>query len=149
MPELCSGILFYARPIMKMKQHPIVLFDGVCNFCNGAVNFLIRQDVGARLRFAALQSAAGQQLLQQYGLPQTSFASFVLIKNGQVYQKSDAVLQLIAYLPWYWQWPKGGALLPTAVRNGLYDFIARNRYKWFGQKDSCMVPTAEIRSRFL
>jgi predicted DCC family thiol-disulfide oxidoreductase YuxK len=132
-----------------LKPSPIILFDGVCNFCNGAVNFIIRQDKKKDFRFAALQSEAGQNLLAKYQLPQTTFESFVLIKNGIVYQKSSAALQVCNGLPWYWQWTQIFWLLPKLLRDAVYDLIARNRYKWFGKKESCIVPTADIRRRFL
>lgn len=134
---------------MLPTSNPVVLFDGVCNFCNGAVNFLIRQDGEGSLRYAALQSDAGQQLLQQYGLPEANFNSFVLIKEGKVYQRSGAALKLLPYLPWYWQWANIGWLLPPSLRDGIYNLIAKNRYRWFGKKEACMVPTPEVRQRFL
>ncbi len=134
---------------MFSPSHPTILFDGVCNFCNGAVNFLIRQDARAHLRFAPLQSEAGQQLLRQHHLPTNAFESFILVKEGKVFQRSDAVLQILPYLPWYWQWARMGKLLPAAWRDGLYQAIARNRYRWFGKKAECMVPTKKLRERFL
>lgn len=151
MPDLWFGILFTGinHSFMNTAARPIILFDGVCNFCNGAINFLIRQDRTGQLLFAPLQSSAGQALLQQYGLPTEQFGSFVLIKSGNVYQKSSAALQVVPHLPWYWQWAKLGALLPVRWRDGLYDFIARNRYRWFGKQAVCMVPTKEVRARFL
>lgn len=130
-------------------SQPVVLFDGVCNFCNGTVNFLIRMDHQKRLLFAPLQSAAGQTFLEKHQLPTTQFGSFVLIKNGNAHQKSTAALQLLPYLPWYWQWARMFWLVPCFLRDSVYDLIARNRYKWFGKQDACMIPGPEIRSRFL
>lgn len=128
---------------------PIILFDGVCNFCNAGVNFIIRQDKQEVFRFAALQSEAGQKLLSQYRLPNKEFKSFVLIDNHKVYQKSSAGLKVYGKLPWYWRWTQVFWLAPKVVRDAVYDFIARNRYKWFGKKEQCMMPTPELRSRFL
>lgn len=128
---------------------PIILFDGVCNFCSGAVNFIIRQDKNKVFRFAALQSEAGQKLLEQYGLPKEKFDSFVLIDNGKVYKSSTAGLRLYSRLPWYWKWTQLFWIVPRFLRDAVYNFIARNRYRWFGKSESCMVPTADVRSRFL
>ncbi|MBB1283808.1 thiol-disulfide oxidoreductase DCC family protein [Flavisolibacter sp. BT320] len=132
-----------------MNNHPVVLFDGVCNFCNGSINFLIKQDKKAVFRFAALQSAAGQQLLQAYNLPQKDFESFVFLEKEKVYRQSSAALKLARHLPWYWQWTQVFWLLPKPIRDAAYTLIARNRYKWFGKKEACMVPTPDMRSRFL
>lgn len=132
-----------------MEEHPIILFDGVCNFCNGAVNFLLRHDKKGVFRFAPLQSLAGQSLLKEYGLVTKDFDSFVLIDNGKVYKKSSASLRVMNKLPWYWKEAQILRIIPTAFRDAIYDFIAKNRYKWFGKKKQCMVPTPEIRGRFL
>ena len=132
-----------------MEQHPIILFDGVCNFCNGAINFILRQDKQGVFRFAPLQSETGQHLLKQYGLPQHSFDSFILIDKGKVHKSSTAGLRLYNKLPWYWKWTQLFWIVPRFVRDAVYDAIARNRYRWFGKKDQCMVPTPEIKSRFL
>lgn len=132
-----------------MEQHPVVLFDGVCNFCNGAVNLLIQQDKEKTFRFAPLQSAAGQALLAAYNLPLTDFGSFVFIENNTPYTSSTAVLHLGRLLPWYWQWLQLGWLIPEKERDALYQFVANKRYEWFGKSESCAIPTPEIQSRFL
>lgn len=132
-----------------MQKHPVVLFDGVCNFCNGTVNFLIRQDQKKVLRFAALQSEAGQKLLQQYQLPKEDFASFILIDDGKVYSRSTAGLRLYGKLPWYWKWTQVFWIVPKLFRDDIYNLIAKNRYKWFGKKDVCMLPSPEDKNRFL
>lgn len=127
----------------------IILFDGVCNFCNAGIHFIIRHDRHRVFRFAALQSEAGQKLLRQFRLPQNAFDSFVLIENGKVYQKSSAGIKVCGGLPWYWQWTQLFWLVPPFLRNAVYDRVARNRYRWFGKKDACAVPPPEVRSRFL
>ncbi|HEY6954669.1 MAG TPA: thiol-disulfide oxidoreductase DCC family protein [Flavisolibacter sp.] len=132
-----------------MNENPIILFDGVCNFCNGSVNLVLKYDKSGIFRFAALQSEAGQKLLQRYDLPSAEFDSFVLIDNGKVYKKSEAALRVMNKLPWYWKELQILRIIPTPFRDAIYDFIARNRYKWFGKKDQCMIPTPEMRSRFL
>jgi predicted DCC family thiol-disulfide oxidoreductase YuxK len=132
-----------------VNENPIILFDGVCNFCNGSVNLVLKYDKRGIFRFAALQSEAGQKLLQRYDLPSAEFDSFVLIDNGKVYKKSEAALRVINKLPWYWKELQILRIIPTPFRDAIYDFIARNRYKWFGKKDQCMIPTPEMRSRFI
>ena len=118
---------------METEVHPVILFDGVCNFCNAGVNFIIRQDKKKIFRFAALQSGAGQKILQHFNLPKEGFDSFVLIDNGRAYKKSTAGLKVYNKLPWYWKWTQLGWIAPRFVRDAVYDFIARNRYKWFGK----------------
>jgi len=130
-------------------NYPVILFDGVCNFCNAGINFIIRQDKNKVFRFAALQSEVGQKLLVQYNLPGKEFESFVLIDEGKVYQKSSAGLKVYGRLPWYWKWTQVFWLAPKFLRDAVYDFIARNRYKWFGKKEQCMIPTKEVKNRFL
>jgi predicted DCC family thiol-disulfide oxidoreductase YuxK len=129
--------------------HPIILFDGVCNFCNGAIYFVLKQDKKGIFKFAPLQSEAGQRLLQHYNLSMKEFDSFILIDKGKVYKKSAASLRVMNKLPWYWKEAQILRMIPTAFRDAIYDFIAKNRYKWFGKKEQCMVPTPELRSRFL
>lgn len=134
---------------MLNSEHPIILFDGVCNFCNGAVNFVLKQDKKGVFRLAPLQSEAGQKILEQYHLSSKDFESFVLIDNGTVYKKSSAALKVLNRLPWYWKEVQILWIIPRFIRDVVYDFIARNRYKWFGKKNECMVPSPEIRNRFL
>jgi predicted DCC family thiol-disulfide oxidoreductase YuxK len=130
-------------------DNPVILFDGVCNYCNSMVNFIIRQDKKRKFRFAALQSNAGQQVLDQYHLASNHLDSFILVDGGKTYQRSTAALRLYNKLPWYWKWSQVFWIVPKFLRDGVYDFIARNRYKWFGKKEQCMVPTVQVRERFL
>ena len=132
-----------------MNENPIILFDGICNFCDGAINFVLKQDKKGVFRFAPLQSEAGQKILQQYKLPIKDFESFVFIDDGKIYKKSAASLKVMNKLPWYWKGLQIFWIIPGFIRNAIYDFIAKNRYKWFGKKDSCMIPSPKIRSRFL
>ena len=111
---------------MHLGNHPIILFDGVCNFCNAGINFIIRQDKKKIFRFAALQSSAGQELLKQYRLPTKGFDSFVLIDGGKVYKKSSAGLRVYGKLPWYWKWTQVSWIAPLFIRDAVYNFIARN-----------------------
>lgn len=132
-----------------MSTQPIILFDGVCNFCNGAVNFTIKRDKSKIIKFAPLQSEAGRRLTTQYGLPENDMRSFLFIENGKMYNRSTAALRVCRYLKGLWPLMYGFIIVPAFIRNAVYDFIARNRYKWFGQKDECMIPTADVRGRFL
>ncbi|MBL0145548.1 MAG: thiol-disulfide oxidoreductase DCC family protein [Chitinophagaceae bacterium] len=132
-----------------MHIQPIILFDGVCNFCNSSVNFVIKRDKQAVIKFAALQSATGQQLLQQYSLPVNKMQSFVFIENGITYTQSTAALKVCKYLKGLWPLCSGFIIVPKFIRDGLYNYIAKNRYKWFGQKNSCMIPSPDIKARFL
>jgi len=132
-----------------VNNNPIILFDGVCNFCNGIVNFIIRQDKKNLFRFAALQSESGKKLLEQYGIDWKNNDSFVVIQNGKAYEKSTAALKVSNQLPWYWKWSQLFWILPKFIRDALYNIIAKNRYKWFGKKEECMIPTPELKERFL
>lgn len=127
----------------------VVYFDGVCNLCNSAVNFLIDQDTQGRLKFASLQSEAGKAVLHRSGLPEQDYDSFILIKNGQIYQKSEAVLEVVRLLGGGWALLYGFKVLPRVWRDWLYTQIAQNRYRWFGKRTQCRLPTPELRARFL
>jgi predicted DCC family thiol-disulfide oxidoreductase YuxK len=130
-------------------QPPIVLYDGVCGLCNGVVQFIIRRDRRKTFRFAPLQSDAGQALLERFGMPKDSLDSFVLIEDNRVYTKSTAALRLCKRMPGLWTALYVGIAVPRPVRDAVYDWIARNRYRWFGKKDACMLPSREWRDRFL
>ena len=131
----------------------IILFDGVCNLCNASVQFIIERDPTAIFRFAALQSDAGQALLAKSGLtPPTDEAaldSVLLLSGGQLYSHSSAVLRIARGLGGVWALAGVGGLLPRTWRDALYRFVARNRYRWFGRQESCMLPTPELWARFL
>lgn len=128
---------------------PLLLFDGVCNLCNGFVDFLLRRERDSRLRFAAMQSPTGQALLQQHGLPLGDYRSMVLIDADGVHQKSAAALKLLAELRFPWPWFGVFRVVPRPLRDGVYDVIARNRYRLFGRQQTCRVPSPELRRRFL
>ncbi len=132
-----------------MPNPPIILFDGVCNLCNNSVQFVIKHDTDNKFMFAALQSPTGQALLQQYNLPQQELNSFVLIKDEKVYLKSTAALNVEKNLNGPVKLLYGFIIVPEFIRNAVYNFIAKNRYKWFGKKESCMIPTPALQSRFL
>lgn len=131
------------------KTNPILLFDGVCNLCNGAVQFVIKFDSKNTLRFAALQSEVGQQLLEHFNLPKEDIFSVILVENEKVYVRSSAALRMYKNMGGIWNLMYLFIIVPRPIRDTVYNFIAKNRYKWFGEKESCMIPTPELRSRFL
>ena len=132
-----------------MREQPVILFDGVCNFCDATVNFIIRQDKKNVFLFAALQSEPGKKLLEEYKIDWKANDSFVVIENGKAYQKSNAALKIYNKLPWYWKWTQVFWIVPRFIRDGVYNFIAKNRYKWFGKKDQCMIPAPGVKDKFL
>jgi predicted DCC family thiol-disulfide oxidoreductase YuxK len=132
-----------------MNNQPIILFDGVCNFCNSAVNFVIKRNSKSNILFAPLQSEAGQKLLQQYNLPADDMQSFIFIENGIMYKQSTAALKVCRYLKGLWPLCYVFIIVPKFIRDGIYNWIAKNRYKWFGIRQQCMIPTPEVKARFL
>lgn len=132
-----------------MEKKSIILFDGVCNLCNNSVQFVIKHDKLNKFMFAALQSQRGQELLHQYNLPQQGFDSFVLVQNEKVFLKSTAALTVAKQLDVPVKLLYGFIIIPAFIRNAVYNFIAKNRYKWFGKKDNCMIPTPALQSKFL
>jgi len=128
---------------------PVVLFDGVCNLCNGFVQFLVPRDPEGTFRFASLQSDVGQELLAERGLPTDDLESLVLIEGDDCYVKSSAVLRIAAHLGGVYGLLPPLRFVPRRVRDQIYDFVAARRYRWFGRKDQCTVPDGDTASRFL
>ncbi|WP_286231992.1 thiol-disulfide oxidoreductase DCC family protein [Neobacillus mesonae] len=126
----------------------IILFDGVCNFCNSSVQFIIKRDPKGHFKFASLQGEIGRQLLNQHGL-NSKMDSFVLIEDDNIFFESTAALRVCRKLKGGWKLLSGLFIVPSPLRNSIYKIIAKNRYKWFGKKDSCMLPRPEWRNRFL
>ena len=126
----------------------IVLFDGVCNFCNGAVNFIIRHDHAGRFQFAPLQSEIGERLQREFAIPPDT-DSLVHVEDGTAYKHSTGALKIAKGLGGIWQLAHAFMIVPKPVRDWFYKTFAKNRYRWFGKKDLCMVPTPDIRERFL
>ncbi|TAF66912.1 MAG: thiol-disulfide oxidoreductase DCC family protein [Cytophagales bacterium] len=132
-----------------MKQF-IVLFDGVCNLCQGSVQFIIKRDKTSQFQFASLQSAHGQALLAKFSLPTKELQSIVLVEGEKCYTHSTAALRIAQQLSGIWKIiGYAGFIVPKPLRDVLYNFIARNRYHWFGKKESCWLPTPELKARFL
>lgn len=129
-------------------MHGIILFDGECNFCDQSVQFIIKRDPHAYFKFASLQSKIGQQLCKEHEI-HSDINSLVLIEGNQSYVKSTAVLRICRNLKGAWKALALLQVLPSPIRNFGYDIFAKNRYKWFGTKNTCELPPPEIRKRFL
>lgn len=130
-------------------EKKIILFDGVCNLCNSSVLFVIKRDSKDQFRFAALQSEIGHSLATKHHIDTTQVDSIMLIQENKVYVKSSAALHIARYLSGAYPLFFLFMLIPTFIRNWVYDYVAKNRYKWFGKKDQCMIPTVELKSKFL
>jgi len=138
------------QPAMVPTVAGVVLFDGHCKFCSGVVNFLIDRDPRGVLKFAALQSEAGQRLLAEHRLPMPDEPdTMVFIEGDRALIRSDAALATTKYLRGLWPLARVGFLVPRFLRDAVYKLVARNRYRWFGRTDACRVPTAALRARFL
>ena len=132
------------------ENKKIILFDGVCNLCNNAVQFIIKNDSRDVFRYASLQSELGQTLVQERGLDPQDIDSIMLIEPGVAYyRKSTAALEIARDLKGGYSLLKNFLFLPEGLRDRIYDFVAANRYKWFGKKDNCMIPSPELKSKFL
>lgn len=127
----------------------VILFDGVCNLCNSSVNFVIDRDPAGYFRFAALQSEPGALLLRRHGLDEAFLDGVVLIEAGRCYSKSGAVLRVARRLGWFWPLMALFLVIPPVIRDWVYGIVAKRRYRWFGQRESCRMPTPELESRFL
>lgn len=131
------------------SSRPIVLFDGVCNLCNRIVQFIIKKDKKKLFLFASLQGKTGQEVLKKFNLPVNDFNSFILVDGDQIYTRSTAALRMLRKLGGGWRYFYVFIILPKFIRNALYNRVARNRYKWYGKRDECMIPTPELKERFL
>lgn len=127
----------------------IVLFDGVCNFCNDSVNFIIKRDPKGIYAFATVQSSAGKDLIKTFNVPEVGVDTFLLIKDGQCYFRTNAALEITKDLAGAWFLLCAFKIVPTRFRDYIYGLFAANRYKLFGKKDACMIPSEEISGRFL
>lgn len=127
----------------------VVLFDGVCNLCNGAVNMLIDRDKKNVFRFASLQSAYGQQVVAKHHLQGEYLNTILLVEGDKVYERSTAVLRVFKHLGGLYGLLYFFIVVPVFIRNAVYNFVARNRYRWFGKRDVCRVPTPELKAKFL
>jgi len=135
--------------MMNEPGRPIVLFDGVCGLCDKFVQFVIRHDHAEAVRFAALQSETGKDLLRAFGLPESELSFIVVIEGKNSFIKSAAVLEVLRYLPGVWSYLALLRYIPAAISDLVYEFTASNRYHWFGKYDACVIPTDRDRKRFL
>ena len=132
-----------------LVRHRLILFDAVCPLCNGFVHFVLKRDPAALFRFVSVQSDLGQAILTHFGQPLSNWQSNVLVEDGAAYFKSTCFFRAMVHLPPPWSWLTAGRVVPQAIRDWLYDRIAQNRYTIFGKYDRCIVPAAEVSSRFL
>ncbi len=130
-------------------EKPLLLFDGICNLCNSSVQFIIRHDPEQKFLFASLQSDKGQEILKELGLNNKEFNSLILIENGKAYMRSTGALRIARHLSGLWKFLYIFIIIPSFIRDFLYNFVAHNRYRFFGKKDHCMIPTPELKARFL
>lgn len=129
--------------------NPTILFDGVCNLCNSSVQFVIKHDPKGKFRFSALQSEFGQEQLKKNGVDPSQLLSVVLLVDGHWFERSRAALEIARRLSGLWPLLYVFVIVPPFIRNAVYDWIARNRYRWFGRQEACMIPTPDLKARFL
>ena len=135
--------------MINIKNKTIILFDGVCNLCNSSVQFIIKRDKKKQFLFTSLQSDAARDILLQFQLKNSEMHSILLIENEKIYQKSDAILKIVKHLNGIWKMSYGFIIIPKFIRDYIYMIIAKNRYRWFGKREVCMIPTKELQMRFL
>lgn len=131
------------------KKHKIILFDGVCNLCNTSVNFVIQRDKNDVFRFAALQSEIGNKYISKFNINPLDTDSIILIDKDKSYVKSTAALHIAKSMSDAYPLLFGFIIIPRFIRNWVYDYVAKNRYKWYGKKESCMIPTEKLKGKFL
>jgi predicted DCC family thiol-disulfide oxidoreductase YuxK len=136
-------------PDVDLDEGPILLFDGVCNLCNGIIQFIIKRDPEGRFRYAPLQSEVAKDLLRDCGLPTDRIETFVMIDEGECYTKSSAAIRIATKLGGFYRVAGPFRYIPRPIRDSVYDLVAATRYDIFGRKDQCMVPTPDIEDRFL
>lgn len=134
----------------ELKQHKIILFDGVCNLCNGSVTFILQREKESVFQFASIQSEAGRGLLEWCGLPKDYNQAVILIDRGKIFLGSTAALKIGKTLKFPWSiLSYAGFIIPKLIRDWVYNQIAQHRYQWFGKREVCMVPTPNLKARFL
>lgn len=132
-----------------LNEKGVVLFDGVCNFCNSSVNFIIRHDKNDYFRFTPLQSEIGKRISERYNLEYGNLKSVILVENGKIYTRTTAALKIARKLSGAWPLLYAFIVIPAPLRDIVYNIIAKYRYKWWGEMDACMIPTPEVRKKFL
>lgn len=132
------------------ENKKIILFDGVCNLCDASVQFIIKHDTKDAFRFVALESDLGQEILAHIGINPKNIDSIILYEPGKAYYyKSTAALEIARNLGGFFHFGTVFRIIPNGIRNFLYDYIAKNRYKWYGKKEQCMMPSEKLKSKFL
>lgn len=134
---------------LQRLRHPVILFDGVCNYCNGNINFLIRRDQHSRLRFCTMQSEKGKELLVSAGLRGDYLNTIVFIEKGKVTLASTAALRTLLYVHGLWRLFFVLIIIPRFIRDAVYKLFAMNRYRIFGKRSACMIPGENVKARFL
>lgn len=135
---------------MKSSEpHPVILFDGICNLCNSSVQFVLKRDKKQKFRYASLQSEFGKKIIEQFSLKEKNIDSIVLIEQNRAWVKSSAVLRISKQLGGGYPLFYVFIIIPKFLRDAVYDFIARNRYRWFGKRESCILPSPETKTLFL
>lgn len=134
---------------MSALPDKLILFDGVCNLCAGTVQFVIRHERAPVFRFASIQSDLGRRIFSEHNLPVENAQSILVTSGDRILSKSDAIIEIVRHLKWPWRIGVLLSLLPRILRDWGYSIVANNRYQWFGKKDSCMIPTEDIKARFL
>jgi len=130
-------------------KKPVILFDGVCNLCSGVVQFIIKHDPKKQFRFASLQSKFGEEVMKHFGLPVNQYNSFILLKDGKIYTRSAGALKVAKKLKGLYPLLYAFIIVPRFIRDAVYNLVARKRYKWFGKKEICWIPTPELKNLFI
>ena len=135
--------------MFRVNNNRIILFDGICNLCNASVNFIIKNDKKNRFVFASLQSDVAKEILLQFSEKKLNLNTLIYFENGVLFEKSTAALKIAKQLRCPWPIFYVFIIIPAFLRDNIYTFIAKNRYKWFGKRATCMIPTPELKSKFL
>ena len=143
-----SGIILPDRLINMVPSKPLMLFDGVCNLCQGGVQFYISHDKSGKIMFASLQSALGREVSQAMNFKEGEMNTMLLIENGRIYTQSDAALNTTKYLDGGWKILRYLKIFPKFLRDFVYGIVAKNRYRWFGKQNECWLPTPDLKKRF-
>jgi len=133
----------------KNENKKIVLFDGVCNLCSKSVQFILKRDKKNQFLFGSLQGKTGQDYLRKFNLPANTFNSFMLVEDDTLYARSAAALRMLKHLGGGWSLLYAFIIVPKFIRDAIYNLVAKNRYKWFGKKDECWIPTPALKAKFL
>lgn len=131
------------------RYQRVIVFDGVCNFCNAFVNFVLDHDPHGKFKFGTLQSPPAHLILKQCDLSTEDYETFLLLENGKIFTKSTAALHILRALPGGWSWFYAFIIIPRPIRDFVYSLIARYRYRWMGKSDTCRVPSPQERARFI